>query len=194
MSTREGSLDAPTRHAIDWKSADFYDEDKALKEAERIFDICHGCRRCVNLCTAFPSLFDLILLRLAGKVVVFHFRGTEARLFSEFAKANPFHFSDTDPYNFARKYPEQAQRLLIDFVCEAASAVFVNDPELQTYVPRAEIVPRAIDLDEWQPAPAGANARVLVVHAPSRDQIKGTDHILRAGINYRFGGPVVAKY
>ncbi|MEO8443330.1 MAG: heterodisulfide reductase-related iron-sulfur binding cluster, partial [Betaproteobacteria bacterium] len=24
------------------------------------FDICHGCRRCVNLCTAFPHLFDLI--------------------------------------------------------------------------------------------------------------------------------------
>jgi len=60
MTTREGSLDAPTRHPIDWTSADFYDEQKALKEAERIFDICHGCRRCVNLCTAFPSLFDLI--------------------------------------------------------------------------------------------------------------------------------------
>jgi len=60
MTSREGSLDAPTRHALDWKSADFYDEDKLFKELERVFDICHGCRRCVNLCTAFPSLFDLI--------------------------------------------------------------------------------------------------------------------------------------
>jgi glycerol-3-phosphate dehydrogenase subunit C len=25
-----------------------------------VFDICHGCRRCVNLCTSFPTLFDLI--------------------------------------------------------------------------------------------------------------------------------------
>jgi Fe-S oxidoreductase len=60
MTVREGSLEAPTRHAVDWRSADFYDEGKALAELERVFDICHGCRRCVNLCTAFPTLFDLI--------------------------------------------------------------------------------------------------------------------------------------
>jgi glycerol-3-phosphate dehydrogenase subunit C len=57
---REGSLEAPTRHPIDWKSKDFYDEEKLYHELERVYDICHGCRRCVNLCTAFPSLFDLI--------------------------------------------------------------------------------------------------------------------------------------
>jgi glycerol-3-phosphate dehydrogenase subunit C len=27
---------------------------------ERIFDICHGCRRCVSLCGSFPTLFDLV--------------------------------------------------------------------------------------------------------------------------------------
>ena len=57
---REGNLEAPTRHPLDWRSADFLDEGKALAEMERIFDICHGCRRCVNLCTAFPTLFDLV--------------------------------------------------------------------------------------------------------------------------------------
>jgi Fe-S oxidoreductase len=60
MTAREGSLESPTRHALDWKSADFYDEAKLGQEMYRVFDICHGCRRCVNLCTAFPSLFDLI--------------------------------------------------------------------------------------------------------------------------------------
>ena len=60
MTVREGSLESPTRHALDWKSADFYDEEKLYAEVERVFGICHGCRRCVNLCTAFPSLFDLI--------------------------------------------------------------------------------------------------------------------------------------
>jgi Fe-S oxidoreductase len=60
MTQREGSLEAPTRHPLDWKSADFYDEAKLDKELERVFDICHGCRRCVNLCTAFPTLFDLV--------------------------------------------------------------------------------------------------------------------------------------
>ena len=60
MTTREGSLEAPTRHPLDWRSPEFYDEASVEKELERVFDICHGCRRCVNLCTAFPTLFDLI--------------------------------------------------------------------------------------------------------------------------------------
>ncbi len=60
MTVREGSLEAPTRHPLDWKSPDFYDAAKLERELERVFDICHGCRRCVNLCTAFPTLFDLI--------------------------------------------------------------------------------------------------------------------------------------
>jgi glycerol-3-phosphate dehydrogenase subunit C len=57
---REGSLEAPTRHPLDWRSADFYDEAKLEQELERVFGICHGCRRCVNLCTSFPTLFDLV--------------------------------------------------------------------------------------------------------------------------------------
>ena len=58
--TREGSLDAPERHRIDWKSPSFYDEGDLFAELERVYDICHGCRRCFNLCNAFPTLFDLI--------------------------------------------------------------------------------------------------------------------------------------
>jgi Fe-S oxidoreductase len=57
---REGSLEAPTRHEIHWKSPDYYDEGKLFKELERVYDICHGCRRCVSLCTSFPTLFDLV--------------------------------------------------------------------------------------------------------------------------------------
>ena len=60
MSTREGNLEAPTRHPLDWKNPDFYDEEKLNAELERVFDICHGCRRCVSLCGSFPTLFDLV--------------------------------------------------------------------------------------------------------------------------------------
>jgi glycerol-3-phosphate dehydrogenase subunit C len=60
MAVREGNLQAPTRHPIQWKSPDFYDESKLFPELERVFEICHGCRRCVSLCTAFPRLFNLI--------------------------------------------------------------------------------------------------------------------------------------
>jgi glycerol-3-phosphate dehydrogenase subunit C len=56
----EGSLEAPTRHALAWREPQFYDSDSLQKELERVFDICHGCRRCFNLCNSFPTLFDLI--------------------------------------------------------------------------------------------------------------------------------------
>lgn len=59
-SNREGNLEAPTRHALDWQNPIFYDEPDLFKELERVFDICHGCRRCFNLCNSFPTLFDAI--------------------------------------------------------------------------------------------------------------------------------------
>ena len=60
MSVREGSLQAPTRHPIDWKNPKFYEEADLFQELERVFEICHGCRRCVSLCQSFPTLFDLV--------------------------------------------------------------------------------------------------------------------------------------
>ncbi|GAB5452118.1 MAG: heterodisulfide reductase-related iron-sulfur binding cluster [Halioglobus sp.] len=57
---REGSLEAPTRHPVDWKSESFWDEEVLNAELARVYDICHGCRRCVSLCDAFPTLFDLV--------------------------------------------------------------------------------------------------------------------------------------
>ncbi len=60
MTRKEGSLEAPTRHPLDWKNPAFYDENALYAELERVFEICHGCRRCVSLCQSFPTLFDLV--------------------------------------------------------------------------------------------------------------------------------------
>ena len=60
MTSREGSLEAPTRHPIAWRDEAFTDAAALDKEMRRVFDICHGCRRCFNLCDSFPRLFDLI--------------------------------------------------------------------------------------------------------------------------------------
>ncbi len=60
MAIREGSLEAPDRQPIDWQSDQFYDKEALYGELERVFDICHGCRRCVSLCDSFPTLFDLV--------------------------------------------------------------------------------------------------------------------------------------
>ena len=64
----EGSLEAPRRHPLDWRSESFYDASALDRELERVFDICHGCRRCFSLCNAFPTLFDAVDATDAGEV------------------------------------------------------------------------------------------------------------------------------
>lgn len=68
MTLREGNLEAPTRHPLDWTNPDFYNTEKLEAEMERVFDLCHGCRRCVNLCGSFPALFDLVDATEDGEV------------------------------------------------------------------------------------------------------------------------------
>ncbi len=58
--SREGSLEAPERRPLEWRTEAFYDKASLYDELERVFDICHGCRRCVSLCDSFPTLFDLV--------------------------------------------------------------------------------------------------------------------------------------
>ena len=67
-SGREGSLEAPTRHPLEWRDPQFYDASALEHELERVFDICHGCRRCFSLCNAFPTLFDLVDAAPGGEV------------------------------------------------------------------------------------------------------------------------------
>ncbi len=57
---KEGSTEAPVRHPVKFEHPDFLDEKKLDMEMRRVFDICHGCRRCFNLCESFPKLFELI--------------------------------------------------------------------------------------------------------------------------------------
>jgi len=65
---REGSLEAPTRHPIDWRSPQFTDAVALDAELARVFDICHGCRRCFSLCNSFPTLFDAVDATASGEV------------------------------------------------------------------------------------------------------------------------------
>jgi glycerol-3-phosphate dehydrogenase subunit C len=65
---REGSLSKPTRHPIAWREPGYYDEDKLVHELERVYDLCHGCRRCFSLCNSFPLLFDAIDAAPSGEL------------------------------------------------------------------------------------------------------------------------------
>ena len=67
-SAREGGLEAPTRHPLAWRDESFWDRAALESELARVFDICHGCRRCFSLCNAFPTLFDLVDKSETGEV------------------------------------------------------------------------------------------------------------------------------
>ena len=65
---KEGSIRAPIRHPVDFDHQDFLDPKKLDDEMRRVFDICHGCRRCFNLCDSFPKLFDFVDETETGEV------------------------------------------------------------------------------------------------------------------------------
>jgi len=134
---------------------------------------------------SFPTGIDLTLLKAMGKSVFFHFRGSEMRLNSIFKAATPYNYvEDQHTWTDIKKpyvFDENQQTAFRDFICGVCDDVFVNDPELQNYVPNALIVPRAIDWNFFTPQPSESNRLVpLIVHAPSRRGVKGTDYVLKA--------------
>lgn len=50
----------PTPLGLDFKNPRFYDEADLKTEMDRVFDICHGCRLCFNLCPSFPALLSAV--------------------------------------------------------------------------------------------------------------------------------------
>jgi len=80
-SAREGSLARPTRHPIEWRDPEFYDEGALMHELERVYELCHGCRRCFSLCNSFPLLFDAIDASPSGEL-----DGVDRKVFWEVAE------------------------------------------------------------------------------------------------------------
>lgn len=48
------------------------------------------------------------------------------------------------------------------------------------FCPEAEIIPRALNLGEWEPVGVEKSDRPLIVHAPTFDRVKGTSYVLKA--------------
>lgn len=133
---------------------------------------------------AFPTGIDLLFLKAMGKKVFFHFRGSEVRLGSVFKKMTPYNFvNEQNRWNDRKKpfvFNESGQVAFKNFVEGVSDGVFVNDPELQNYVPNSIIVPRVINCSEIITSTKFVKKRPLLVHAPSRRGVKGTEFVLAA--------------
>lgn len=117
---------------------------------------------------------------MLGKKIYFHYRGQEIRLASVFAEKNPHHYVDEPTGWLFKQMPDESKLRLRDFHFSVCDGIFVTDPELQTYVPGATVVPRALDEVEWPFQGVSDRTRPVVVHAPSRRGLKGTDFVLQA--------------
>lgn len=146
-----------------------------------------------NMYCGYPMGLDVLSLRASGKVVFVHFRGSEIRLHSMFETSCPHNYVLENPYNLISKFPEESQKQYLNLMRAICNGVLVTDPELLTYCPGAEIVPRAIDLSDWRyVGVSDSDEPPLIIHAPSRRAVKGTNFLLNAldklryeGVNYR---------
>src|SRR5262245_36351562 len=53
---------------FDTASNAFWDEGALGDKLRQVYDVCHGCRRCLNLCPSFNVLFDRIDSSVTGEV------------------------------------------------------------------------------------------------------------------------------
>ena len=157
---------------------------EALTQVADSYDVFHFYFRPFfyhNVYNEYPLGLDVLALRAAGKAVILHFRGSEIRLHSVFMERCPHNYVLEDPERIISKFPETTQRQYLELMQAVCSEVLVTDPELLTYCPQAKIVPRAINLDDWPYVGLVEHHEPpLIVHAPSRRTVKGTDILMKA--------------
>ena len=146
---------------------------------DRDFDIFHFWNKSLFYKLDYTHMtgFDIPLIKARNKRVLFRFSGFDVRLPSKDIEVNPY---SPFRYGYQHKVDETAQQKFLDFAHEYVDQFLVQDPELQQFCPEARIIPRALDLDEWQFVGIRNNPRPLVVHAPSNNAVKGTDFVLKA--------------
>jgi glycosyltransferase involved in cell wall biosynthesis len=150
---------------------------RTFEEAVGSFDVFHfhfGRSLFPYEWGGWPPLWDLPVLRALGKKVFFTFHGTDVRIRRIHEQVMPwsfFRYSDvTTDDDLVEKTLE---------VCRTyANRMFVVSVDYLDYLPQAEVLPRVIDLDLWEPQPVAQRDTPVVLHVPSRRGTKGTDMIL----------------
>lgn len=120
---------------------------------------------------------DLPLYRQYGRRVVYRFTGFDLRTKAEHMARNPYH---PWRYGYDLAYNEEKQRRYIDFVRENADLLIVQDPEMHEFCPEATVIPRVLDLNDFAYVGVEPTDRPLVLHAPSKEAVKGTRFVRQA--------------
>lgn len=113
---------------------------------------------------------ELGVLKRLGKTVLVTYQGCDVRPKSECPCRRPHCFAE-DRYR-----APAAQRVL-----RLADRVFYLNPDLRTWLPGATFCPYAnVDARRVKPVPAPAAVELVVLHAPTDRDVKGTSHVVEA--------------
>lgn len=131
--------------------------------------------------TLLPRYLDLPILKLLGKKMVMNYWGSEVRLRDLAIRNNPFY--NAPNVHVLGNDNEKVKRM--KQVSRYMEAAIVADYELFSYVApffrQTVIIPQAIDTSKYKPFfPDPDNTNPLIVHAPSRKNVKGSSYIEEA--------------
>jgi glycosyltransferase involved in cell wall biosynthesis len=140
---------------------------------------------------AFPTCMDLLALRMAGKKVFFHFRGSEVRRKFRQLEKNPYNYVESAADAYSRS--DQDKDVYVKLIKSICNGVFVVDREVNENVGGGIEIPICLDLADWKYVGPVRKDAPLIVHAPSHQGIKGTEEILNAleelkasGVNFEY--------
>ncbi|MFD0958310.1 glycosyltransferase family protein [Paenibacillus chungangensis] len=141
--------------------------------------------------TFFPDKRDLSVLKKAGKKMIVHHNGSDARMLSVAR-------SYSNPYVVVKDtWPESRVHENLKQLSAYIDHAIINDyellPYIQPYYKKIHVLPYAIDVLQVQPFYPTPHSLPLVVHAPSHREIKGTAFIVAAvqrlwneGVKFQF--------
>ena len=118
---------------------------------------------------------DLPVLKELEKKVVMQYWGSDVRMYSRAKELNRF--------IKVKDMNEEGIKQKLDFLGKHISNCIVSDYELYEYIKdkhdKVHLVPQAIDLSKYKMSKS-KNSKLVIVHAPSSPEIKGTKYILKA--------------
>ncbi|MFD1361138.1 glycosyltransferase family 4 protein [Lentibacillus salinarum] len=127
--------------------------------------------------TFFPDKRDLEILKKAGKKLVAHHRGSDARLLSAAKTKNPF----------VRVKPEWSEEkirenltTLSHYIDHAIALDYEIESYIKDYYHETHVIPHIVDIGSLQPRYPKGKTKPLIVHAPTKRQLKGTEFIQEA--------------
>jgi hypothetical protein len=127
---------------------------------------------------------DLKLWRWLGRKVVMTFQGCDVRQSDRSTARDPLSMCQLGHCTLARTCRarlDDGRRRMLDHLLPLCDRIFVLNPELAHEVPEAVFLPYAsVNVEALQPVWPRTNGRIVLLHAPTNEGIKGTRYLVAA--------------